>query len=38
VIREINSTKLTEIKEKLGEEYSYSDIRFAIASIGSNDA
>lgn len=32
VIKDINSEKLTEIKAVLGDEYSYSEIRFAIGS------
>jgi hypothetical protein len=32
VVKEINSEKLTEIKSVLGDEYSYSEIRFAIGS------
>ena len=37
VIREVNSTKFSEVKEKLGDEYSYSDIRFAVASLGGGE-
>ena len=38
VVREINSTKFSEIKQKLGDEFTYSDIRFAIASLGNQEA
>jgi len=34
VICEVNSTTFSEVKEKLGDEYSYSDIRFAVAILG----
>jgi hypothetical protein len=34
VICEVNSTTFSDVKEKLGDEYSYSDIRFAFASLG----
>jgi len=34
MIREVNSTTFSEVKEKLGDEYSYSDIQFAFVSLG----